>query len=274
MCALTLPGRLGRQVWIAGLLAWGAARAEVLPAGPSAFGPGEQTSYTVKFLGVTAGVAEVTVGWPTERFGRTVWPLVCVGRTTGVATVYPVNDRFVSYWDPQTGEALGSDFLAEENRKRRVERYRYDFTALEAITTKQQLGQAPREGRYPIEPRTLDLASAAFRLRSSRLEVGEVRELPIFTGTALYQMKASVVGAERLATVFGEIDVLRVTVNGEFNGKLATRGLMTIFYTADEKQLPVRAEAEFAVGSVVLEAVKYEPGRVPSAAEVPSLSER
>lgn len=36
---------------------------------------------------------------------------------------------------------------------------------------------------------------------------------------------------------------------------------MTVFYTADEKQLPVRAEAEFALGSVVLEAVRYEPGR-------------
>jgi len=253
----------------------------VLPVGPGsgprAFGPGEQTSYTVKVLGVTAGVAEVTVGWPTERFGRTVWPLVCVGRTTGVATVYPVSDRFVSYWDPLSGEALGADFLVDENRKRRLERYRYDFTALEALTTKQQQGQAPREGRYPIEPRTVDLASAAFRLRSARLEVGEVHELPIFTGTALYQMKASVIGVERITTVLGELEVLRVTVNGEFNGKLATRGLMTIFYTADEKQLPVRAEAEFAFGSVVLEAVKYEPGRVPAtgaAAAAPTLTER
>jgi hypothetical protein len=35
---------------------------------------------------------------------------------------------------------------------------------------------------------------------------------------------------------------------------------MTVFYTADDKQLPVRAEAEFVLGKVVLEVVKYEPG--------------
>lgn len=227
----------------------------------TAFGPGEQTTYTVRILGVTAGEAQVTVGWAVERFGRAVWPLVCVGRTTDLGEVYPVRDRFVSYWDPATGEAVGADFLAEENRKRRIERYRYDFDALEAVTTKQWVGKAPREGRYVIEPGTMDLASAAFRLRASRLEVGQVHELPIFTGTKLYRMKASVVGSEKLRTLFGEVEVLRVTVNGDFSGNLATEGLMTLFYTADEKQLPVRGEAQFALGSVVLEAVRYEPGR-------------
>lgn len=227
----------------------------------TAFGPGEQTTYVVRFLGVTAGEAQVTVGWPIERFGRVVWPLVCVGRTTSLAELYPIRDRFVSYWDPATGEALGADFLAEENRQRRIERFRYDFVALEALTTKQLVGKAPREGRYAIEPGAMDLASAAFRLRVSRLEVGQVIDRPIFTGTKLYHMKASVVGAEKLETMFGHIDVYRVTVNGEFNGKLETRGLITLFYTADDKQLPVRAEAEFLLGRVVLEAVQYEPGR-------------
>jgi len=232
---------------------------------PNAFGPGEQTTYSVRFLGVTVGEAQVTVGWPTQRYGRMVWPLVCVGRTTGIATVYPVSDRFVSYWNPLTGDALGSDLLADENRKRRIERYRYDLVALEAVTTKQHAGLAPSGGRYPIVARTVDLASAAFRLRTSRLEVGQVHELPVFTGSAVYQMKATVVGVERLATALGELDVLRVTVNGDFSGKLATRGLMTIFFTADDKQLPVRGEAEFAIGGVVLEVVRHEPGRTASA---------
>ncbi len=260
----------GRLAGVVGVFAWGAAWAGAPVS--NAFGPGEETTYTVQFLGVTAGEAKVTVGWPTRRDGRAVWPLVCVGRTTGVATLYPLNDRFVSYWDPLTGDAIASDFLADENRKRRIERYQYDFVAMEAVTTKQSVGQAPRGGRYPIVARTVDLASAAFRLRTSRLEVGQVHELPIFTGGGLYQMKATVVGAERLTTMFGEVEVFRVTVNGEFSGKMATRGLMTLFFTADDKQLPVRAEAEFVIGAVVLEAVRYEPGRTSSS--LPSLSER
>ena len=51
-----------------------------------------------------------------------------------------------------------------------------------------------------------------------------------------------------------------MTVNTDFSGQLETQGLVTLFYTADEKHLPVRAEADFLLGKVVLEAVKYEPG--------------
>lgn len=247
-----------RWAWVLVLLGGGLAWAGA-PAS-SAFGPGEQTTYAVRYLGVTAGVAQVTVGWKMEQFGREVWPLVCVGRTTDVGAVFPVNDRFVSYWDPLTGEAVGADFFADENKVRRRERYQYDAASGEAIATKQQTGGRPHEARYAIEPGTVDLASAAFRLRNTRLAPGQVHELPIFTGVKLYRMKATVVGVEQVSTGLGVLDVYRVTVNGDFSGQLSTKGLMTLFYTADDKQLPVRGEAEFLLGKVVLEAVKYEPG--------------
>lgn len=233
-----------------------------LAGGPtSVFGPGEQTTYSVRYLGVVAGLAQVTVGWKMEQYGREVWPLVCVGRTTDVGAVFPVNDRFVSYWDPVTGEAVGSDLVAEENKKRRRERYRYDFAAMEAVATRQHAGAAPTEARYAIEPGTVDLASAAFRLRNTPLAVGQEHEMPVFTGVKVYKLKASVIARERLAVAgLGEVDVFRVTVNGDFSGSLATKGLITVFYTADEKRLPVRAEAEFVLGRIVLEAVHYEAG--------------
>jgi hypothetical protein len=226
----------------------------------SAFGPGEQATYAVKYLGVPAGVAQVTVGWTMEHLGREVWPLLCVGRTTDVGAVFPVNDRFVSYWDPVTREAVGSDFVAEKNRKRRRERYRYDFAAGEAVATKQAQGKPEVESRYAIEADTVGLASVAFRLRNEALAEGQVHELPVFTGVKSFRMQASVVGTERLATPIGELDVFRVTVSTDFSGSLTTRSALTIFYTRDDKHLPVRAEAEFVLGKVVLEVVKYEPG--------------
>lgn len=247
-----------RIAWLAALAVCGTAAAQTPVS--SAFGPGEQTTYAVKYLGITAGLAQVTVGWKIEQFDREVWPLVCVGKTSDAAAVFPVNDRFVSYWDPVTREAVGADFVADENRQRRRERYQYDAASHEAIATKQKAGEKPRESRYAIDPGTLDLASAAFHLRNQKLEAGRFYEMPIFTGVKVYRLKATVLGKETIATPLGQLDVLRVTVNGDFNDKLATKGLMTLFYTADDKQLPVRAEAEFVLGKVVLEAVKYEPG--------------
>src|SRR3990167_2215670 len=79
--------------------------------GGSVFGPGEQTTYEVSFMGVTAGRAELTVGWTMEQFGREVWPLVCVGETTSLAAVYPLKDRFITYWDPLERRSVGADFF-------------------------------------------------------------------------------------------------------------------------------------------------------------------
>lgn len=227
----------------------------------SVFGPGEQTTYEVSYMGLSAGRAEITVGWTMEQFGREVWPLVCVGETTDLAALYPIKDRFISYWDPRERRSMGADFIAQENKWRAKERYAYDYEAGQAKVNRQVFGKAPTEAIYDIEHGTIDLAAAGFALRNTPLEVGQVHEMPIFTGRKLYKMKATVVGKETLSTGLGSQEVFRVTVNGDFSGKLATEGLMTLFYTADEKQLPVLAEAKLALGKVKIEAVKYEPGR-------------
>lgn len=241
------------------LLAPGLAAAK---APRNVFGPGEQTTYEVSYLGIVAGTAQLTVGWKMQQFGREVWPLVCVGQTAQVGNVWPIKDRFVSYWDPLAGHSVGADFLADENKYRQRDRYEYDFAGQQAIVTRQKEGRPPYELRYEIPPGTMDLAAAGFGLRNTPLVPGTEREIPIFTGVKLYTMKATVVGKETLETRLGTVEVYRVTVNGDFNGKLATRGLMTLFYTADDKQLPVRAEAEFLLGTVRLDATKYLPGMV------------
>ena len=184
-----------------------------------------------------------------------------MGETTALTAMFPVKDRFISYWDPLERRTVGADFFVQENKHRARERYAYDFGAGEAIVTRQSPGRPTSERRYGIEQGTVDLAAAGFSLRNTPLVTGAVHELPIFTGIKLYKMKVTVVGKEMLSTALGEVEVYRVTVNGDFSGKLATQGLMTLFYTADDRQLPVRAEAQFLFGQVRVEAVKYEPGR-------------
>lgn len=249
---------------MAALMTFAAQASEPAPR-ELAFGPGEQTTYEVTFLGVPTGVAQITVGWAMEQFGRQVWPLVFYGQTTSVAAAFPVKDRFVSYWDPKASHSVGADFFVDENKKRRRERYRYDFSALKAFTTRQHEGAEPSEREFDIAPETMDLAGTAFSLRTTPLKVGDVHELPVFTGVKTYQARATVVAKETLTTKLGQVEVFRVTVNGEFNGKMATKGLMTVYYTADARQFPVKAEAEFMLGSVVLEATRFEPGNTQGA---------
>lgn len=229
-----------------------------------AFGPGEQTSYEVSWLGLTAGVAQVTVAQPRNYEGHTVWPIVCVGKTTSLGAIYPINDRFISWWDPSEGRPVGADFTVREHHFHQNDRYAYDRDAGQAVVTRHREGKEPYELRFDMPGHdTMDLASAAFSLRSTPLKVGEEHVVPIFTGVRVYRMTAKVVNKEPIDTALGRLDVFRVTVNGDFDGKLSTKGLMTIFYTADERQLPVRGEADFLLGTVLLQVTSSVPGAVP-----------
>jgi hypothetical protein len=224
------------------------------------FAPGEQSSYEVKFLGVPAGLAQVTVGLRTQQQGKAVLPLVCVGQTTSVANVFQINDRFISYFDPQTKAPVGFDYYVDENRKRRRERFRVDAEQSRIFATKKKEGEGPYDVTYDVPANTMDLASAAFWLRSREIVVGAVHELPIFTGARWYLMKATVEGQETISTKLGTLPVYRVSITTEFQGDAKTKGNVVVYYTADERHLVVRATAEFVIGSVTADIVQYLPG--------------
>jgi len=228
----------------------------------SAFGPGEHTVYQVRYLGLTAGRGDIRVGATMQRDGYDVWPIVCGGETTSLAALFQVHDRFISYWDPQTRQNVGSDFFVDENKKRRRERYRYDRAASKVMTSKQKEGSPAVEREVDIRADAIDLAAAGFWLRNVPLEIGASHERAIFTGAKQFVMHANVEGRETITTPLGTFDVWRVSVNTDFKGSVATKGNIRVYYTADAKQLPVRAEADFVIGSVVADAVQYEPGQI------------
>src|SRR6476660_5409292 len=83
----------------------------------SVFGPGEQSTFKVQYLGMTAGTTTVTVGSDTQQWGSSVWPIVALAKTESVFRIYPVRDKFITYWDPKAQRSLGSDLFADEGSK-------------------------------------------------------------------------------------------------------------------------------------------------------------
>lgn len=227
---------------------------------PVPFGPGEQATYEVSFLGVPSGIAQITVGLRTDQYGARVLPLVCVGQTTSLANVFPIKDRFVSYFDPAQRKSVGVDYFIDENRMRRKEQFRFNQEPQKVFAHKKKEGQGPYDVTYDVPDGTMDLASASFWLRSRDIVVGAVHELPIFTGAKWYQMRATVEAKETITTKLGETSAYRVSITTDFQGDAATKSNILVWYTADEKKLVVRARAEFVVGNVTADIVQYLPG--------------
>ncbi|HZH13779.1 MAG TPA: DUF3108 domain-containing protein [Archangium sp.] len=228
----------------------------------SAFGPGEQARYRIQYLGVTAGTAQVTVGAPMKQWGKDVWPIVSLAKSDAIAGVWPVKDKYVSYWDFGSQRVLGSDMHEDQNNKRRRVRVKLGEDGKSAHVVKQKEGEQPREYTHELAEGTLDVAGATFALRNRVLEVGQEYAYPVFTGSKTFMMRAKVEARETLDTKLGKQDVYRMRVSTDFSGKLASKRDMVAWFTADARHLPVRIEAELALGSLVAELMEYQQGKV------------
>jgi hypothetical protein len=228
----------------------------------SAFGPGEQARYRIQYLGVTAGTAQVTVGAPMKQWGKEVWPIVSLAKSDAIAGVWPVKDKYVSYWDFGSQRVLGSDMHEDQNNKRRRVRVKLGEDGKSAHVVKQKEGEQPREYTHELAEGTLDVAGATFALRNRVLEVGQEYAYPVFTGSRSFMMRAKVEARETLDTKLGKQDVYRMRVYTDFSGKLASKRDMVAWFTADARRLPVRIEAELALGSLVAELMEYQQGKV------------
>ena len=238
----------------------GAAWAEEPRA--AVFGPGEQTSYRIQYLGMTAGTAQVTVGAPTKQWGEDVWPIVAIARTGEGIPVYPIRDKFVTYW-AATGHPrmVGSDLFADENRKRRRIRIKVGASGTEASVVKQKEGEKPQEQLHTIPLHAFDVAGATFALRNQDLGVGKTYAYPVFTGAKTFTMRAKVESKQTLQTALGSREVFKIRVQTEFSGKLQSKRDIFAYLSTDAAHVPVRLEAEFVLGTIVADLAEYKQGR-------------
>ncbi|MCP3060744.1 DUF3108 domain-containing protein [Myxococcus sp. K38C18041901] len=254
---------------VAGLVWSATALGQEASANP-AFGPGEQAQYRVKYLGMTAGTAQVTVGAPMKQWGEDVWPIVAVARSDALIGVWPIKDKFVSYWKADTQRVVGSDLHADENGKRRRQRIKMQPDGKSVFVVKQKEGEAPRESTAEVVEGTLDVTGATFALRNRELVVGGEYAYPVFTGSKSFTMRAKVESRETLKTELGAQEVFKTRVQAEFGGNLTSKRDMFVYLTTDGRHVPVRIEADFALGTVVAEITDYQPGRTLAVASAES----
>lgn len=221
-------------------------------------GPGEQSHYRVEYLGLKAGTAQITVGAPVTQWGQQVWPLVAVGRSN---SVWPIHDRFISYWDSARQRVVGSELHADENRKRRRQRIQMSEDGRKARVLKQKEGEAAEESHHDVPEGALDLAGATYALRNCALEVGKAYTVPIFTGSRTFVMRAQVEAREKRNTLLGERELFRLRVQAELSGKLQTKRDIHVWMTTDPSHVLVRMEADFLLGSIVAELTEYHQGQ-------------
>jgi len=214
------------------------------------FGAGEKLVYSVQYGIVKAGEATLEVRNVAEYDGKACYNIISTARTNDVfSVVYKVRDRFVSLMDTTELVSLRYEKHLREGNFRRDEVVVFD----------QQNHIASYDNRdVAIAPRTQDVLSAMYYVRTLPLNEGRGVSLANHTGGKNYPLVVKVLGRERIKVDAGTFDCLVVEPFLQGPGLFNQKGRVTVWVTDDRYRIPVLVRSNVAIGAVSAVLKEYD----------------
>jgi hypothetical protein len=212
------------------------------------FAPGEILTYDISWSSfLTAGTATLTVKEKKPSYGSEAYYIVAEGRPTPLLSklydLYYKADTLLDVYSllPQRGS-----IYSEEGKRHRMK-----------VTT---FDQARKKAQYEVQTRTLvkkdlaipaysqDALGALYVLRAIPLKAGDKFSIPICDAGQTYKVQMNVGAVETVKTGIGAVPAWKVTPVLPADNAAAARRL-TLWVSDDARKLPVRMQAQLAVGS-------------------------
>lgn len=225
------------------------------------FKAGEKVSYTVFYavagIYVNAGVATFTNTLEILN-NKPVYHIVGEGNTnSSYDFIYKVRDRYETYVDTSTLQALKFIRNVNENGYKKYQNVTFNKTANTAVTN---------DGLFKVPECVQDVVSAVFYSRNidfSKLRVNDRIAFSMFLDNEVHDMYIRYLGRETVKTKYGKFNTIKfkpLLIKGTiFEGGEK----MTVWVTDDDNHIPVRIESPIVVGKVKIDMMKYENLRYP-----------
>ncbi len=233
---------------------------------PVPFADGETLAYTIAWLKIEGGgmtlktTRETTVdGVPMHRISLTATS------NDYVSKFYPVRDLYETWVDARDFQPLRFEKHAREGR--------YESDEVEQFDLVRKIGSW-RDDRTPLPDRIQDIISSFYFLRTQPLVVGSNVRVDMFSRGKIYKLKASVLAREKVETEAGTFEALKIQPQLRENetAEDRNRGKLFLWFSDDERRLPVMAKTEMPIGSVTARLTKVVPGAPAPAATTASVA--
>jgi uncharacterized protein DUF3108 len=223
------------------------------PSGvPPSFQIGERLTYEITWLNILAGTAVMEVGEGGMVRGRSLAKLVTTAQSSPLVTkFYPVDNRVESLVDPAT---LQSDRLIFRRREgKRKEDFEYTFHHREGTVIVVKDGVTET---LQIPADTLDMISCLYHVRNTLpLKPGSSLTMNVHHDKKNYQLNVRVEEVESIEGSWGKSETARVIVIMPFQGIFLNQGNIRVWFTTDERRIPLRMKAKVIIGSIVADLV-------------------
>ena len=188
------------------------------------------------------GKSEITVKGKISTAGIVRWFKKiedCGNSTMNSKTLVPVHTEFVQ--------------IEGNYKKKKI--FEYDLNSKKVKYTKIDLKDGEKKEKIIDIPSDIfgDLISASYFFRRFGVfEVGKTTVFPVFAEGKFVNVEMKVVKKEVIDTRFGKIEAYRVVPSKNLSprGAFERKGKVVMWFSADERHLPLKITAEVAVGSV------------------------
>jgi hypothetical protein len=233
------------------------------------FIPGESLTYDVTWTVFRAG--EVTATLRTGGDGkRDAYEVTATAKSQGfVPLLFYVDDVYRATSSAQTLCSEGIVKKVNEGHRHKDTQIAFSYDRKLALLDERDLNNPqapPKHAEFDIPPCAEDVVTAFYYLRRQRLEVGHTIEMPVNDGSKTQRVIVEVQAREKVQTPMGTFDALRVEPK-VFGSLLKRKGRMLIWFSADDRQLPLRIKAMISVGSITgtLRSITYPKQNAPPA---------
>lgn len=204
------------------------------------FSEGETLDYDLKWLKVTGGTARMTIAPHADAAEHF--------RITSVAQSSAGFSRFFKVRDEIETTVARDDF----STVRYVKRLDEAGDKIEEVTVIED-GIATRTRKKVKKVRVprpvMDPISVIYHLRRLDLSPGKLYDLELISDGKRYTVHAQVMRREKVETPMGVFDCVRVEPK-MVSGGVERQERLFIWYTDDERKLPVRIRTEIKVGAI------------------------
>jgi len=164
--------------------------------------------------------------------------------------LFHVGDRFQSTFDREKGCTYEFDKQTAEGRRQINSTLKLDYTAGKSILDEKNMvtGQT-KHVETPIPGCITDLLTGVYYASSQPMEVGKTFVIPVVDALHTVPVTMKVEGREEIKTTLGTFKTLRVQPTADA-GVVKNRGNIWIWYTDDERHLPVQMRARLFWGTI------------------------
>lgn len=216
-----------------------------------AFAAGEWFKFRIHYGLINAGYATLEVKDAIKN-NKNVFHVIGKGYTTGMSRLFfKVDDVYESYFDKTTGNPYEFVRKIDEGGYKKNQQGFFNQSA-NKILVKDYKNKT--EKTFVIPNNTQDIISTFYYLRNhpnvDKLKIGESIVMDMFFDEETTKFKLKFIGKENIKTKFGTIPTMVFRPLVQSGRVFKEEESLTVWISDDGNKLPVRIQAELAVGSI------------------------